>query len=99
MSSKFSLDELCRNKLQVIQENIVPDKFDDAGLPTDVHIIHYSVGGDTYFDAVRSHSMVDIFDSYYDHLKGIGVIQSIKSGYGRVKPRAYKKMSDSDFPE
>jgi len=93
MPENFSLDLLSRNKLQVVEENIAPDSFDDTELPTDVHIIHYTVGGDTYFDAVRSYSMVDIFDSYFDHLSGIGNIISIKSGYGRIKPRAYGKIN------
>ena len=61
-----------------------------------MHIVHYSVGGDVYFDAVRSYTKVDIFDAYYDKLKDIGTIHSIKSGYGRIKPKLYGKIKTGD---
>lgn len=79
-------------KIQLVEQEIVPDKFDDSQLPTDVHIVTYSVGGEKYFDAVRAYSKVDIFDAYYDKLRGIGTIHSIKSGYGRIKPKLYGKI-------
>ena len=79
-------------KIQLVEQEITPDTFDDKDPPTDVHIITYSVGGEKYFDAVRAYSKVDIFDTYYDKLKGIGTIHSIKSGYGRIKPKLYGKI-------
>ena len=79
-------------KIQVLEQEICPDSFDDSQLPTDVHIVTYSVGGEKYFDAVRAYNKVDIFDAYYDKLKGIGTIHSIKSGYGRIKPKLYGKI-------
>ena len=79
-------------KIQVVEQEITPDTFDDTQLPTDVHIVTYSVGGEKYFDAVRAYNKVDIFDAYYDKLKGIGTIHSIKSGYGRIKPKLYGKI-------
>ena len=79
-------------KIQLVEQEIVPDTFDDSELPTDVHIVTYSVGGEKYFDAVRAYSKVDIFDAYYDKLRGIGTIHSIKSGYGRIKPKLYGKI-------
>ena len=81
------------NKLQIVEQEICPDKFDDKELPTDVHIVTYTVGGETYFDAVRAYTMVDIFDAYYDKLKGIGHIVKITSGYGRIKPKLYGKIA------
>lgn len=79
-------------KIQVVEQEICPDTFDDRELPTDVHIITYTVGGETYYDAIRAYNMSDIFDAYYDKLQGIGHIQSIKSGYGRIKPKLYGKI-------
>ena len=79
-------------KIQVVEQEITPDTFDDTQLPTDVHIVTYSVGGEKYFDAVRAYNKVDIFDAYYDKLRGIGTIHSIKSGYGRIKPKLYGKI-------
>ena len=94
MSVEFTFEELKKSKIQLIDQEICPDTFDDSELPTDVHIIKYSVGGDVYFDAVRSYSMTDIFDQYYDKLKGIGNIVEIKNGYGKIKPKLYGKISN-----
>ena len=76
-------------KIQIVQESICPDTFDDTKLPTDVHIITFTKNGERQFDAVRAHTKVDIFDAYYDKLKGIGTIHSIESGYGRIRPKLY----------
>jgi len=89
-----ALPLLITTKCKLVEEDITPDAFDDSLLPTDVHIIRYSVGGDEYFDAVRSYSMVDIFDAYFDRLKGVGNILSIKSGYGKIKPKLYSQKID-----
>ena len=91
---KFKSEDL--KKCQLISQNICPDTFDDRELPTDMHIVHYSVGGDVYFDAIRAYTKVDIFDVYYDKLKDIGSIHSIKSGYGRIKPKLYGKIQTND---
>jgi hypothetical protein len=79
-------------KIQIVKQEIIPDKFDDTELPTDLHIVTYTVGGDTYYDAVRAYTKVDIFDAYYDKLNGIGHIKSIRSGLGRIKPKLYGKI-------
>ena len=79
-------------KIQVVDQEICPDTFDDKQLPTDVHIITYVVDGVTTFDAVRAYTMVDIFDAYHDKLKGKGHVVSIKSGYRRIKPKLYGKI-------
>ena len=49
-------------KIQIIEENICPDTFNDHELPTDVHIITFTKDGVRQFDAVRAYSKVDIFD-------------------------------------
>ena len=79
-------------KIQIVSEGITPDSFDDKQLPTDVHIVTFKIGDEIHFDAVRAYSKVDIFDDYYDKLKGKGEIISIKSGYGTIKPNLYGKI-------
>ena len=79
-------------KIQVVEQEICPTTFDDRELPTDVHIITYTVAGDTYYDAVRAYTKVDIFDAYYDKLKSIGTLKDIKSGFGKIRPNLYGKI-------
>ena len=79
-------------KVQVMDQAIVPDTFDDSELPNDIHIVTYKLNGEVVNDVVRAYTKVDIFDVYYDNLKGKGEIISIKSGYGRVKPKLYGKI-------
>jgi hypothetical protein len=50
------------------------------------------VAGETYYDAVRAYTKVDIFDAYYDKLKSIGTIIEIKSGLGKIRPNLYGKI-------
>ena len=92
---EFTAEQLKLMKCQVMDQEIVPDKFDDSELPTDVHIVEYMVGDEKFFDVVRAYTMVDIFDPYYDKLKGVdGHILSIKNGYGRIKPKLYGKIQN-----
>ena len=94
---KFSTEELTKMKCQVMDQNIIPDTFDDSQLPNDIHIIQYTCGNAVFFDVVRAYTMVDIFDAYYQRVKeGNGVIQSIKSGFGRIKPKLYGKIQNKD---
>ncbi len=79
-------------KVQILEQEICPATFNDKDLPTDVHIVTYTVAGETYYDAVRAYTKVDIFDAYYDKLKSIGTITDIKSGLGRIKPILYGKI-------
>ena len=81
-------------KIQVMDQAIVPDTFDDSQLPTDIHIVTYMIDGEKVYDVVRAYTMVDIFDAYYDKLVGIGEVLSIKSGYGRIKPKLYGKIKE-----
>ena len=92
MPNEVTFSPADKVKIQVVEQEICPDKFDDSQLPTDVHIVTYSVGGETYYDAIRAYSKVDIFDAYYDKLKGIGTIHTIRSGYGKIKPKLYGKI-------
>jgi hypothetical protein len=84
------------SKIQIIEQGICPDTFDDTQLPSDLHIITFSKDGKRQFDAVRAFSKVDIFDEYYDKLGKENPIHSIESGYGRIKPRLYGKIKSND---
>tara|TARA_B100002052_G_scaffold259170_2_gene251590 strand:+ start:437 stop:694 length:258 start_codon:yes stop_codon:yes gene_type:complete len=81
------------SKIEVVAEKICLDTFDDHLLPTDVHVITFTKDGERQFDAVRAYSKVDIFNEYYDKLGKDNPIHSIESGYGRIKPRIYGKIS------
>ena len=91
---QFTAKEL--NKIQVVAQEVDIDKFDDKHLPSDVHIITYVIDDTNYYDAVRGYTMVDIFDAYYDKLKGIGTISKIKSGYGNIRPNLYGKIKTDE---
>ena len=84
------------SKIQIVERNINLETFDDKELPSDVHLIAYTKDGKTIYDAVRAYTMVDIFDEYYDSLKGKGEVTSIKSGYGRIKPKLYGKIKANE---
>ena len=90
----FTAKEL--NKIQIVAQEVDIDKFDDNRLPSDVHIVTYVIGDTNYYDAVRGYTMVDIFDAYYDKLKGTGTISKIKSGYGKVRPNLYGKIKTDE---
>ena len=57
-------------------------------LPTDTHIVTAkSLTGDLVVEAVRAYKKSDVFDAYFD--AGYEV-QSIKNGYGAIKPRLWE---------
>lgn len=85
------------SSIQIYQESIDVDSFDDRELPTDIHLITFTPkDGQQQVDAVRAYTMVDIFDYYYDKMDGAGEIHSIKSGFGRIKPKLYGKIKTED---
>ena len=93
-------ERLKRREVIIHQQNVREENLDDRGLPTDIHVVEYSQDGKPYSDIVRAAKMSDIFDAYYDRLKlmGGGVVTSIKSGYGTVKPKLWqadKKEKDN----
>jgi len=84
-------------KVQILEEGVSLDTFDDSKLPTDVHIVCFTKDGNKQYDAVRAYTKVDIFDEYYDKLGKSNPIHSIESGYGRIKPALYGKINkDND---
>ena len=85
-----------KKKIQIVEQGIDPNNFEDKDLPTDVHLVKYTVAGEVIYDAVRAYAKVDIFDAYYDKLKDIGKINQINSGYGKIKPKLYGKIKSDD---
>ena len=84
------------SKIQIVQTAIDKDNFDDKDLPTDVHLVEFTKDNGRQVDAVRAYTKVDIFDEYYDKLGKDNPIHSIKSGYGRIKPKLYGKIKSDD---
>ena len=92
---EFTSKEL--TKIQIHKQEIDPDNFDSKGLPTDIHLVMYVVGGKTLYDAVRGYTKVDIFDAYHDKLKLLkGSVLDIRSGYGNVRPNLYGKIKTNE---
>ena len=85
------------SKIQIHEQEIDPDNFDDKGLPSDIHVVMYVVEGKTLYDAVRSYTKVDIFDTYHDKLKPQnGSVLDIRSGYGNIRPNLYGKIKTGE---
>ncbi len=93
-SLEFTKEE--KSHIQILEQELDLDKFDDKGLPTDVHIVTYEYDSVTKYDAVRAYTMVDIFDAYHDKVKGHGKVIKIASGYGNVRPNLYGKIKSDD---
>ena len=91
---EFTKEE--KNKIQILEQEIDVKKFTDKGLPADTHMVTYEIEGKTLNDIVRAYTMVDIFDAYYDKLKGTGKVVKIQSGYGNVRPNLYGKIKTND---
>ena len=91
---EFTKEE--RNKIQILEQEIDVEKFDDKGLPADTHMVTYEIDGKTFSDTVRAYTKVDIFDAYYDKLKSVGIVTKIESGYGNVRPNLYGKIKSDD---
>ncbi len=89
---EFTREEKSANSLQILDQEIDLDKFNDKGLPSDTHIVIYEYEGVTKVDAVRAYTLVDIFDTYYDKIKGQGKVLKIASGYGNIRPNLYGKI-------
>ena len=84
-----------KREVNIFMLNTTPEtiKEMDAELPTDIHMVELRQGDETIYDAVRAYKMSSIFDVYYDKLQGEAEIVSIKSGYGRIKPKLYGYQS------
>ena len=90
------LTELKKNDVMLVRENTDEKSIilDSKELPTDIHLVDYTVEGDTKTDAVRAFKMSDVFDAYYDF--GIKTITSIRTGYGSIRPNLWKAPKPED---
>jgi len=81
-------------KIQIYQEGVDLDSFDDSTLPTDIHMVHFTKkDGTKQIDAVRAYTMVDIFDVYHDKKC---LVTKIKAGYGRIRPNLFGKIKQGE---
>lgn len=66
----------------------------DKQLPSDIHLVEYTLEGEPQVDGVRAHTMVDIFDFYHD----LGAkVSRIVSGFGQIKPKLFTNtQKDND---
>jgi hypothetical protein len=85
-----------KQKIQILEQELDLEKFDDKGLPADTHMVTYEIEDKTLIDAVRAYNKVDIFDAYFDKLKDTGKVVKIQSGYGNVRPNLYGKIKSDD---
>jgi len=93
MSLEFNKADYDTMKCKIHDQDVDPTNFDDTELPTDIHIVEYTIGDKTYYDAVRAHKAVDIFDIYYDKTKALGgTVVAIRNGYGKIKPKLYNPV-------
>ena len=84
------LTELKKNDVILVRENTDEKTIvlDSKELPTDIHLVEYTVEGETKIDAVRAFKMADVFDAYYDF--GVKSVTAIKTGYGSIRPNLWK---------
>ena len=81
-------------QIQMIEEGIDPNAFDDSKLPSDVHLVYFTKpDGSKQVDAVRAYTMVDIFDSYHDNKK---LVSKIQAGFARIRPNLYGKIKTDE---
>jgi hypothetical protein len=73
---------------EVLLEKTSLDKVKDPSFPNDAYLIWYNVDNKKFLDLVRCPKMVNLFDMYYDKY-GLGAVQKIDFGYGRVNPRLW----------
>jgi len=83
-------------KIQIVDQEVNLKTFVDSHLPSDCHIVTYSIDGNIAYDVVRAYTMADIFDAYFDKLRGKGELLKIQSGYGKIRPNLYGKIKTEE---
>ena len=83
-------------KCNIFEQGIDPKALNDSELPTDIHLVEYTVGETLYVDSVRAYKKADIFDAYHDKLADKGKVISITNGYGKVKPKLFSGAAPAD---
>ena len=96
MTLTWTTEEKQLLKCSIFEQGINPKELNNSELPTDIHLVEYTVGETLYVDSVRAYKSVDIFDAYYDKLDGQGEIRSITNGYGNIKPKLFQGSAPAD---
>ena len=95
-------DSLSQKEVIIFKQNIVEKDMKNSELQTDIHLVDYTRGGQSYTDAVRSYKMSAIFDVYHDKLRSmdhadiVGSVTRIRNGYGNIKPVLYNASRPKD---
>jgi hypothetical protein len=81
---------------KVYKEDCSPADAEDKTLPNNSYLVKYIVDGYIKYDIAISHKRVDIFDYYYDNLKGDpnNEILSINWTAGTVNPKLWTSPKD-----
>lgn len=83
--------------IQLVESDIDRTAFCDKKLPSDCHLVTYmNKEGKEQVDVVRAYTMSEIFDAYYDDLKGKGEVKSIESGFGTIRPNLFGKIKTGE---
>ena len=72
---------------EILLEKTTVENAKDSSFPNDAYLIWYNIDGKDHIDLVRG-TRVRIFDMYYDKY-GLGAVQKIDFGYGRVSPKLW----------
>ena len=97
MTLTWTTEEKQLLKCNIFAQGINPKELKNSELPTDIHLVEYTVGETLYVDSVRAYKAVDIFDPYYDKLKEVGgTVLSITNGYGNIKPKLFQGSAPAD---
>ena len=73
---------------EILLEKTTIEKAKDPSFPNDAYLIWYVVNKEQYIDLTRCGKKYSLFDMYYDTY-GVGAVQKIDFGYGRVNPRVW----------
>lgn len=81
-------DTLKKYGINLLNSCCTPDDAKNIYLPSNAHLITYTVEDTCYYDIVQCYSKSTIFDAYYDTL-GPNSIISIVPSAGSINPKIY----------
>jgi len=90
MTLEIRSDVLSSNRISVLIEELNMETLNHAEWPSDLHFVEYELEGKSHTTGVRAHTMVDIFDCFWDHLQPLGGrVLTIRAGLGTIKPKLW----------
>jgi hypothetical protein len=73
---------------EILLEKTTLDNAKDPSFPNDACLIWYIENDQEYIDLTRCTKRANLFDMYHDKY-GLGAVQKIDFGYGRVNPKLW----------